>query len=805
MVGKIKFVHEGTDPSRQDLEADCVKLRPESVALLLQEIFVLWDSNVPIVQEQAREMLVHLIHGLVITGTEDGATNPTRSTIEDFIESVRRKDQSTLWQYRERDGRGENWSFYDSNDALRVPESMPIVAIQVVRLFKLKHPAIQDDMARVALQWGTSCPVRHIACRSLQIFRCILVPLDRPMLIDVLARISNTVVHEEEDVQLFAIEMLTTLKTIIGALEPAEILQWPHLFWTACACLDTIYEREFVATLAMIEKLLSQINLSDPAVVKILEKAKPSRWHGAFEGITPFVYKGLKSEMALEKSLKLLDSLVALPPSTLVGDSTRLLFVTLAYLPYFLHSFDDQSKLEECVQCAQNLASVADNQGEHQLAMVFNTFASKRYPLGKEFLTQILATLRRAFFPALELNSLIFVIGLLTNRSDWYKVKTLDVLQLLIHDVDTRRPDIANQGPDLISPLLRLLQTQYCSQAIDVLDQIMYMSETPMTRHHMRMSMAGLGSRSIPVRKEYEKTQSLYGIPEETGWSVPMPAIHSNTTRANMQVIHHDCAHPSAPEAEAAPTPEIEFHPEEEHPGSYFSLERSDTLQNDETMPENNAEGGGMGDIVTKLNSLNDFFDDTLDDEESSRYSTLTIMPYSQDIDNSADFYDQETAPILQQTLARTASISSIQGSSSERRDPGVMNPTAFNPSSSSLAAPSRPTLHSRSVTSPANNLNRLARNNTDLLSDDEAEETFSEDERVTGHAGGNNSRLQSSTSFRGTSSKTAPGMEGRDYRQKGLLRAQSQSRSHGNSPASPEVPKVPDAYLKMNDRPNAY
>ena len=830
LVGPIKLISDELDP-------DSVKLKPENVALLLQEVFVLWDSNVPLVQEQAREMLVHLIHGLVITGTEDGATDPTKSNIEEFVESVRRKDPSTVWQYRERDGRGEIWSFNDKNDELRVPASMPVVASQVISLFKLKHPGIQDEMARVALQWGTSCPVRHIACRSLQIFRCILVPLDRNMLIDVLARISNTVVHEEEDVQLFAIEMLTTLKTIIGALAPAELLQWPHLFWTACACLDTIYEREFVATLAMIEKLLAKINLSEPAVVRLLEKSKPTRWQGPFEGIAPFVYKGLKSEMALEKSLRILDTLIALPSSGLVGDQTRLLFITLANLPCFLQSFEDPSKLSNCVQSAGNLATKADAQDEHQLAMVLNTFAKNRYAASKEFLTQVLSTLRRAFFPAWELKSLIFVIGLLTNRLHWYKLKTLEVLQVLILDVDTQSPLIANQGPDLISPLLRLLQTQYCPQAIEVLDHIMYMSETPMTRHHMRMSMAGLGFRSLPVRKEYEKTQSLYGIPEETGWSVPMPAVHSNTTRANMQVIHHDCAHPSAPEAEATPTPEIEFHPEEEHQGSYFSLERSDTLQVDDNIADTPSEGG-MGDLLSKLNSLNDFFDDTLDpsdQDHSSRYSSATITPYTQDSD--VDFYDQETGPILDQTLARTASVSSFHNGYAEaqqrrQQDPAIMTPGAFSPppgtgTYSNQQPPQRPSMHSRSVTSPANNITPHLHGVNELLSDDEADETFSEDERATGYnngGGSNGSRLLGSTSLHraqsslrklapgigngagtGAGASTAAGAEGKDYRQRGLLRAQSQSRNHGHQPGSPRVPRVPDAYLKMGERSDTY
>ena len=89
---------------------------------------------------------------------------------------------------------------------------------------------------------------------------------------------------------------------------------------------------------------------------------------------------------------------------------------------------------------------------------------------------------------------------------------------------------------DLISPMLRFLQTQYCSQALEVMDHMMTMSETPMSKQHMRMSFVGSGSRA--TRKEYDRIQSLYGIPEETGWSIPMPAVHTNNTRANMQAVY---------------------------------------------------------------------------------------------------------------------------------------------------------------------------------------------------------------------------------------------------------------------------
>lgn len=279
-----------------------------------------------------------------------------------------------------------------------------------------------------------------------------------------------------------------------------------------------------------------------------------------------------------------------------------------------------------------------------------------------------------------------------------------------------------------------------------------------------------------------------------------------------MQAVYLACLQVDSTKSEAVPTPEIEFHADEEQQGSYFPLERSDTLSSEYSFADSGVGTmeGGMGDLLTKLNSLDDFFDDTLDsdDDASNRYSNVTITQYNHDMDTGADIYDQQTAPILHQSLNRTASVSSLHNDNGyhdryhDLRVPSgnSMTPTAFNPptnlASASTAPPVRPTLHSRSVTSPANNLTKTVNSVSELLSDDEADETFSEDERSTGYTGAG-ARLLGSTSLRGAQSsirKMAPGLEGKDYRQRGLLRAQS--RSKRQEPGSPMVPKVPEEYL---------
>ena len=768
-----------------------VKLAKDSVPLLLQVCIVLWDHYTTIVQEQAREMLVHLIHELVISKIGDDTTTPSKSKIEDFIESIRQSNADVVWGYH------EGGAVDAEAVGNRVPKSMTHVTDEVINIFSLAYPNIHEQWAKMTLTWATACSVRHLACRSFQVFRCILSSLDRTMLIDMLARLSNTIADESPEVQTFSIEILTTLKTIIAALEPADQLKYPQLFWVICACLNTVNECEFIESLAMLETLLAKVNLSDPAVVKLLSDAKPERWEGPFDGVLSLVYKGLKSETSLNKTLAVLLKGVQLPDSELVGDQSRLLYGVLAFLPCFLHTFEVESKVRDprTFDAASLLASVAETEGYQEISMVLTTFLNLRYPSSQEFLLQLSSTLRQSFFPALEFQSTVFLMGLLTNSLTWYKFKAMEILSTILPDINMRHPDFTSHGPDLISPLLRLLSTQDCMRALGVMDRVITVAATPNDKHHLRMSLASHESRT--QRKEYAGTQSLYGIPEETGWSIPAPAVKANTTRANVHAVFYAFAGETRAEAEPTATPEIEFDTEEYHNGNYFPAEKMNPVSmedaNIDQSLNNNLE---IGDLASKLDSLDDFFDDAMPtgDKYRSGYSDITIKGYSPDLDVGADLYDQQTAPILQRSLAgEEANLlhNSFSDSNPYSRDPAIMNPAALRTGQASIPL-SRPTLHSRSITSPSNTF--VTRNGIDMSTDEEPDEILSDDERSSGNNGLPRLDMMMYRSKTTTRQKT-PSL-GRPYRQGDLLRGQSRSRSRSQAPHSPEVPKVPVEYL---------
>lgn len=703
-----------------DLIVSPVELPPEKVPTLLQVVMVQWDQYASIVQDQAREMLVHLIHELVISKIEPGITHPDKKAIEDFIEAIRCQDPKIMWSYADSDLKAGEES------SRSVSEPMTYVINEVVKIFLVTYPALCEDWGRVTMKWATSCAVRHIACRSFQVFRCIYSSIDQQMLADMLARLSNTIAeHENPGYLVFSLEILATIRSIIARLTRLDLLAYPQLFWTTCACLDTIFEPEFQEGMTMLSLLLKKMDLSDPAVLKILRDSRPANWEGGFDGLHALFYKGMRSSQSMERALDVMEQLMKLPSSDIVGHDERLLFTLLANLPRYLQSFEEGSERVGAALSASVLSSAAQGQGHLELSQALNKLPVAES--AKSFLSEVVKSIRTAFFPALEFRSLVFLLGMVNNQTNWFKIQTMHILCVVIPDVDMRKPEIASQGPDLISPLLRLLPTEHCQQALAVLDNVMEMTGTPLDNKHLRMSMAGSHS-SRATRKEYESIKSLYGIPEASGWSIPMPAQHALQTRSNVHSVFYTLAYAGLGGVqEEIATPDIEFHHDEFGFDSYFA-ERDGTMTTDDTRAD-----GNMGELAEKLEDLDDFFDEPSDGPSPS---LGTVRHSGGDPDSREQLYDEQALPILHQSLRRQTSVTSFNGGfvTSEARYPLARGAPPMTPGAFAQSAypTQRPRLHNRSITTPAPFRRSPPRLQNDIRSGDEAgdePEPFSDDD----------------------------------------------------------------------------
>jgi hypothetical protein len=517
------------------------------------------------------------------------------------------------------------------------------------------------------------------------------------MLGDMLARLSNTIADEDSEIQTFSMEILTTLKTLITKLEPEKLLSYPQLFWTTCACLESINELEFLEAVEMLDEYVEKLDFRCPNIRRALLEGQPSRWDGAFEGIQPLLYKGLRSSICLQSTLDLLDKLVQLPSDPLIGDDNRLFFSIIANFPRFLQAMEQKFMDDGTLQTIEILYAVAEAQGFTSICEALGMFMNSRSKSSQDMIVQLFTAVREFFLPQLDFKMLTMLMGFLTNGIPSVKLMTMRVLCVSIPDIEMRKPEIAGHGPDLISPLLRLLQTEYCMEALAVLDNVVAVSGSSMEKHHLRMSMTRSSSRAI--RKEYERTQSLFGIPEESGWSIPAPAKKTDATRANIHAAFYMCqaeAVDGVP-TDPTPTPEVEFQADDYRYGYFEMPERTETMMSDDVRGD-----GHMNDFVTKLDSLDDFFDDISETSPSEGRSSRTITEFTpESYELGAKLYD-DVLPILHQASNNTSFQNGFVDRLPVSKDgsANTMNPGAFN----SVAAPTtiRPGLHARSITSPS-------------------------------------------------------------------------------------------------------
>ena len=249
----------------------------------------------------------------------------------------------------------------------------------VLKIFSTIVPSIQEDWSRVSLHWATTCAVRHIACRSFQIFRSLLSFLDQEMLKDMLHRLSNTISDETVDIKGFAMQILMTLNAITAELNSDKLIDYPQLFWSGVACLSTIHEQEFIEVLSTLNKFISKIDLDAPDTVSCLISTFPPKWEGKFEGLQQVILVGLRSATSWEPTLKFLDKLIVLKDSKIIGmGDSRILTALLANMPRFLHILDEGSNITPDIEnTAMAISKLAENSGKSSLAKVLISFAKE--------------------------------------------------------------------------------------------------------------------------------------------------------------------------------------------------------------------------------------------------------------------------------------------------------------------------------------------------------------------------------------------------------------------------------------------
>ncbi|CAG8614056.1 3687_t:CDS:10, partial [Funneliformis caledonium] len=498
---------------------------------LLHVLFVQLDAVNPLISEETRSLLINLIHSVILSKcVYPDVVKVARA----LIAELKAKEGSRLWEY-------EDMTYH--NRTINSLADLEKLSKDVVNIFGIvvygesNKEDLRQMWGEMALKWATSCPVRHIACRSFQIFRSLNPVFNEHMLADVLARLSNTISDNSEDFQGFALEILITLSHVVDWLEPGTKEIFPQLLWATIACLQTINEPEFLEALSILDKILDKFDLSDEENQDLFWSFFPKhKWHGQFYGIQPLLMKGICSATACHRTFEMLKKLLFIRDDQLIDPGHgRLLYLILANLPRLVHSLEDVSIREECKQWATYLSDFAEHQELHNLNRVLTSFVKGKFRSKDDFLKQIILCIKDNYFPDYEVQTLLFLMSLLSNKLPYYKLKTMIILKMLLPHVDIKRAEFVAIGSELILPLLRLLQTQYSQEALEVLDETISIPGGPKDKQILRMSIATRRGNNV------EGVATLFGEPDDSGWAIPDRTVAMEATRYNIHAVCYTC------------------------------------------------------------------------------------------------------------------------------------------------------------------------------------------------------------------------------------------------------------------------
>lgn len=609
-----------------DLVENC-PLVVEKLPLLLHISFTLLDHYVTLVREQAGRLLIRLIHAL---------RGPS-----DVISHIRNKDHiRTLWVYDDLDKKGA-----------RTPNNMISLVRNVLQVFSI--PTLQDDWSRIALTWGTTCAVRHSACRSFQIFRVLISFLDLSILKAMFHRLSNTISDESADIQGFAMQILMTLNAIAAELDSQMLIDFPQHFWSSVACLSTIHEQEFIEVLSTINKFISKIDLNANDTINCLISTFPPKWEGKFEGLQQIVTVGLRSAVSWEPTLNFIDKLLPLKDSEIVGmGDTRVITALIANMPVFLNALETKT-----VPQIEKTATAIANLAPEPLAKILISLSKNKFRSKKDFVVQLVTTMRH-LYSDYEVMILISLLQMLSNPTEFIRREVLYFLKAIIPYIDFKREEFIGLGADLISPLLRLLLTDFAEQALEVLDETDVISGSLMDRDILRMSLG-----NTTVKKEYENTATLFGIPEESGWSIPMPAVTAASTRNNVHAVFSTCVATTEENNE-----EIQFHMEDYYSPSIH--EDAVSVSVDETTLSN---------MWAALDDFDSFFN-------TQKRKEVPRAP----IESAPNTYDKKVSAILNKTLNSRNNLLEYIGEAEQAAAAAAATGAAASAAALSSAAPRR-------------------------------------------------------------------------------------------------------------------
>ncbi|KAF8067774.1 cell morphogenesis N-terminal-domain-containing protein [Lyophyllum atratum] len=550
----------------------------DQLPTVLHALFTHLDHRTPFVRQRAQRMLFQWLRSWVPGYDElvERSANPGRMALKIVVDGLEMEAESMYWKD-------------DEPNAESDPKMKSLSSLVLEHLAPLR-PALVDDWGSLALHWGTTCSIRGTAFRSLQIFRALMPRMGKRDLAVLLGRLSNTISAPDENLQSFTSEILQTL-TALTTLGDIDWTLLPQVFWCACASLSTTIQAEFSEALILMESLLTKIDLDDEDTIELLLSKRPLDWEGS-ASLQPALLKGLRSADTSGKTFKILQILTAIRDDRIIDPSDgRVRDLYTLSLPWCLHAMSSDKPDDVLKGFAENISILAVAEGRQSIQKIMTSFAKSHFRTRDDFLRQSVSSLREHYGADHWTEIVTLLLGLVLNRERWLQIQAMQILKVLFQQRETRNP-FELLGSELLMPLLRLLETDLAPNALDVLEEPMTMGGGLAAKHVLRMSMH---ARTLPDNKDPYSIATVFGVPEESGWSIAQADQLRETCRTNLMAVFDTCSMASRPSR-------IDFEPEVE------ALASLEPVEDD------------LGGLVKDLHELTSFFQD---DQPSKAFTPL--------------------------------------------------------------------------------------------------------------------------------------------------------------------------------------
>ncbi|KAI0694213.1 cell morphogenesis N-terminal-domain-containing protein [Cytidiella melzeri] len=493
----------------------------DQLPILLHALFMHIDHRHTFVQQQCLHMLFQLLRSCLSGYDElvDRSSYPSRSTLKAALAHLQESVAERIWKDDERGSQAE--------------PKMRWLCSEVLGFLEPIFPTLAESWAPLALYWSTSVAIRPFAFRSLQLYRALSPNIDQNGFDALLGRLSNTVAEEDNSMETFTVELIVTFTVLVSSAD-LDMALLPQMFWCAVACLSTTVEEEFLRVLKFLQALLSRLDLDDPHTADTLLSERPPAWRGAACVQIPLL-TGLRSSKTANETVKLLQQLSKVADNRLIDPSEgRVRDLYTISLPWCLRAMNDDTQDEALEELAMNIGRLADEEERPSITRIMTSFAKRRFRTKDDFLRQSVASLREHYGTDHWADVVTLLVGLVLNKEHWIRVNTLQILQVLFQQRETKT-SVDVMGSELLMPLLRLLETDLAAKALEVLDEPMQISGGPAAKHVLRMSLHHHLAADV---NEVEAVAEIFGIPQESGWCVPRSSARREACRANVRAVY---------------------------------------------------------------------------------------------------------------------------------------------------------------------------------------------------------------------------------------------------------------------------